>query len=393
MSRGGSLAMLAHAWSSLGRRPGKAVALGVGLALAVAVLAAVLFLADALQAEADRGLAVVPDLVVQRLVAGRPVPVERGDRDVVAGHASVERAALRVWGYVFLPALKGNVTLVGAKTPGDALSVSSAVLAEGRTFVPGAHEMIIGKRLAALLGLRPGDLFPIPSANAKASPLTVVGLFASSVELYTADVILCDEADARALLLLGPDAATDVAVWVVRPDEARVVARAALGAIPGARVIDKALLGRVHALVYGRRAGIVLAATIPALVALFVLAWDRGSGLGPDERREIAVLKAVGWSTRDVLATKLFESLLVGVAGTTTGLVLAYAWVFLLGAPGLRPALAGFSVLYPEVPLTPMVDPTELVAIVTAVLGPFVGLGIFPAWRAATMDPMEAMRG
>jgi ABC-type lipoprotein release transport system permease subunit len=123
------------------------------------------------------------------------------------------------------------------------------------------------------------------------------------------------------------------------------------------------------------------------------LAWDRASGLAPDERKEIAILKAVGWSTRDVLGAKMLEALLVGGAGTALGLLIAYAWVFLLGAPGLRPAIVGWSVLYPDAPLTPMVDPAQLVAIALCVLAPFVALSIVPAWRAAGIDPMEAMRG
>jgi ABC-type lipoprotein release transport system permease subunit len=67
--------------------------------------------------------------------------------------------------------------------------------------------------------------------------------------------------------------------------------------------------------------------------------------------------------------------------------------VFLLGAPGLRAAIAGWSVLYPEGALTPEVDVAQLLAITLAVLGPFVGLSIVPAWRAASLDPMESMRG
>ena len=63
----------------------------------------------------------------------------------------------------------------------------------------------------------------------------------------------------------------------------------------------------------------------------------------------------------------------MGALATGVGLLLAYAWVFWLGAPGLRPTLVGWSVLYPEGPLTPMVDLTELLGITLAVLGPFVG--------------------
>ncbi|HVJ93318.1 MAG TPA: FtsX-like permease family protein, partial [Labilithrix sp.] len=186
--------------------------------------------------------------------------------------------------------------------------------------------------------------------------------------------------------------ATDIAVTVANPAETRVVARTILDRIPGARVIERDLLERVYHLAYGRRAGLVLGASIPALLALFVLAWDRASGIGADERREIAILKAVGWSTADVLWAKLFESILVGAAATALGLLLGYLWVFWLGAPGLRPALVGWSVLYPRASLTPVVDVAQLLGISLAVLGPFVLLSVVPAWRAATTDPLDAMR-
>jgi ABC-type lipoprotein release transport system permease subunit len=223
--------------------------------------------------------------------------------------------------------------------------------------------------------------------------MKLVGTFDSRLDLWTADVVLCDEDDARALLGVPDGEAIDVAVTLGNPQEARIVAATIVDALPGTRAIERDLLARVYHLAYGRRAGLVLGATIPALLALLVLAWDRASGASPDERREIAILKAIGWSTRDVLWAKLLESLLVGAAATALGLLLAYAWVFWVGAPGLRPALVGWSVLYPKSSLTPAVDVAQLVGITLAVLGPFALLSVVPAWRAASVDPVESMRG
>ena len=109
------------------------------------------------------------------------------------------------------------------------------------------------------------------------------------------------------------------------------------------------------------------------MLALFVLAWDRASGLGPDEKKEIAILKAVGWSSSDVLWAKLYESLLVGASATAAGLA-ARVRVGLPagGAWRCAAAIAGWSVLYPEGVLTPEVDVAELLAIALTVLGPFV---------------------
>jgi lipoprotein-releasing system permease protein len=392
MSARSTVSLLGYAMGALARRRAKSLALGGGLAFAVALVAAVLFLASALRAEADRARLALPDVLVQRLIAGRPATITVAEAAKLTDIASVRAVRPRVWGYVFMPDLQGNVTVIGVPKSVPSLDDVHGTISEGRDRRPGQHEMVVGAALAKFLGLHVGDSLALPSAKATA-PLLLVGTFASSVEGYTNDVVACDEEDARAVLDVPSDAATDLAIDVVNPAEARVVARTILSRLPGTRVVERELLGRVYALAYGRRAGLVLAALVPAFLALLVLAWDRASGLAPDEKKEIAILKAVGWSSADVLWAKLYESLLVGAAATASGLVLAYGWVFLLGAPGLRAAIAGWSVLYPEGALTPEADVAQLLAITLAVLGPFVGLSIVPAWRAASLDPMESMRG
>ena len=386
------LSILGFALRALSRRKARAFALGGGLAFAVALVAAVIFMTEALRGEAERAHAAHPDIVVQRLVGGRPTTISAAEVAKIADIPSVRSVTPRVWGYFFLPSLQGNVTIIGTPKGGQTLTIANGVLAEGRDITLGEHEMIAGAELATFLGLRPGDELGLPSWNLDAHALKLVGTFRSSLDLYTADVIICDEDDARALLDLPRGDATDLAVTLSNTAEARVVARTITERLPGARVIERDLLARVYHLAYGRRAGFVLGASIPAILALLVLAWDRASGLGPDERKEIAVLKAVGWSTSEVLWAKLFESLLVGASATALGLLLGYAWIFWLGAPGLRPALVGWSVLYPRAALTPAVDFAQLLGISLSVMGPFALLSVVPAWKAATTDPLETMR-
>jgi ABC-type lipoprotein release transport system permease subunit len=385
--------LLAFALGALARRKARSLALGGGLVFAVALVAAVIFLTESLRAEAERARAAQPDVVVQMLVGGRPTTIASSVAKELSDIPSVRSVTPRVWGYVFLPSLQGNVTIVGVPAGAPVISRANGVLAEGRDVEPGNHEMIAGAELSKFLGMRPGDALGLPTANAQAHALRLVGTFRSSLDLWSADVVLCDEDDARELLGMPRDAATDLAVVLSNPAEARIVARTIVDRIPQARVLERDLLARVYHLAYGRRAGLVLGASIPALLALFVLAWDRASGVGPDERKEIAILKAVGWSTSDVLAAKLFESVLVGAAATALGLLFGYAWVFWFGAPGLRPALVGWSVLYPRAALTPAVDVAQLLGITAAVLGPFVLLSIVPAWRGSTADPLDQMRG
>jgi lipoprotein-releasing system permease protein len=394
MSIRSHLALLAYAFGALGRRKRRTVALAGGLATTIALFLAVLFATGALNADAERARGVQPDIVAQKLVGGRPGLIEPELATFVRSLPGVRSAVPRVWGYVFLPAVQANVTIVGRRAGTADLGKVAGALASGRDMAPGEKGVaLVGAGLARLLRIGEGDLLSLPSPREDAPPLKVVGTFDSAVELYTSDVLLTDADDARTILDVPSGRATDIAIELHNPEEATIVARAIVEKAPGTRIVDKRLLSRSYRVMYGRRAGVVLAAALPALLAMLIVAWDRTAGLGADERAEIAVQKAVGWSTADVLYAKLYESWLVGAGAAVAGGLLAYAWVFLLGAPGLRQVFAGWSVLYPETPLTPSIDPAEVLAVVCATVAPYVAVSILPAWRAAIMDPMVGLRG
>jgi ABC-type lipoprotein release transport system permease subunit len=223
--------------------------------------------------------------------------------------------------------------------------------------------------------------------------MEVVGAFRDESALRTADLLVTSEGDARALLGVPEGMATDVAIRLGNPDEAAVVSALVQERLPGARVLEKRLLRRTYELTFDERGGLVAAMGLPALVALLLLAWERLTGLSEGERREIGVLKAIGWETSDVLTARTMESALLALAGTALGVLLAYLFVFVAEAPGLRDALFGWSALYPRFRLTPAVDAAEVLTLLGAVVVPYVAVSLVPAFRAATLDPDRAMRG
>jgi ABC-type lipoprotein release transport system permease subunit len=391
-------AILAFALGSLARRGGKNLAVGAGLAFVTTLLASVLLVTSALQAEHAAARGSLPDLIVQRTVAGRPALVDPAQAAEVASLPGVRRVRPRVWGYLFYPALPGNLTLVGLPEDADdlppALEASRDLAFEGRA-PRRAGEVALGAALAERLAVGRGDEvgFPPPGTEGSFRFLRVVGTFVSSSALRTADVALMAEADARLLLGVPEGQATDLAVDLTTPLEAGVIAERVGGMFPGARVVDRSLLGRVYALTFGTRGGLVAAMLLPALAAFLLLAWDRLTGLDARERREIGVLKAVGWGTGDVLASRLWENGVIAAGGVGVGLVLAYAYVHLLRAPGLAGAILGWSELYPPFTLVPSLDLGVLATVVGVLVVPFVAVGLVPAWRAAMRDPHESLRG
>ena len=379
------IALVALAVDRLWSRRARSALLVLAFASAIALLTAYLFLRDALVAHADRVRADMPALVLSEMTAGRPRTVPLAQRARLGDIASLGSVTPRVWGYLFSPALQGNLVVIGSG-PG------SLPVAQGHD-LDGPGQMVLGKNLADALGLRLGDRLALPSPYGATPALALVGILRAEHDLLAGDALFTDDVAARALLGVPADEATDFAVEVKNPAERAVVARTLVERIPGARVIERDSLGRMYAVAYGWRSGLATICLAPAFLALLLLAADRTSALSARERREIALQKALGYSTREVLLVRLCESLLVAEAGIALGFAAAWLWVFQAGAVGLRHALFGFGVLQPSLRLDPATPPSALLAVSLVALVPYAGLAAFSAWRVATRDPTATLRG
>jgi putative ABC transport system permease protein len=96
-----------------------------------------------------------------------------------------------------------------------------------------------------------------------------------------------------------------------------------------------------------------------------------------ERTREIGIMKAVGAKKREVIQLFIVESLILGIIGAILGVILG------LGVGYLALTIPGW----------PMVVPYDWMGIAVAV-GILVGVlaGIYPAWRGARVDPIEALR-
>src|SRR5512138_429837 len=117
-------ALLEFGLASLLRRPGKAAVLCAVLTLIVFLLSSLAFLRSSVRLEARIMLRDVPDLVVQRMVAGRQELLTAEAAPAVRGVPGVARVTERLWGYYYDPAAGANYTVVvpafSAPLPGQA---------------------------------------------------------------------------------------------------------------------------------------------------------------------------------------------------------------------------------------------------------------------------------
>ncbi|WP_333655549.1 FtsX-like permease family protein [Dissulfurispira sp.] len=78
-----------------------------------------------------------------------------------------------------------------------------------------------------------------------------------------------------------------------------------------------------------------------AVAAFIIFAWDRATGLSAKERKEIGILKAIGWETSDVILMKFWEGAVVSLSAFFAGIILSYIHVFFTSSSLFKPVLMG----------------------------------------------------
>lgn len=380
------LKILEYALASLWRRPGKTTAILVVYTLMITVLATVLLLTHALRTEAVTLLDAAPELVVQNTMGGRHELIPTAAAEKVAAIPGVGAVTPRVWGYYYDSLTGANYTLLGIDATDPALE-----LLDGR--LPRQDgECAIGAGVAAARRVGIDDDLILIDAGNIGTIFTITGVFRAESRLLTEDLLVMPKDVLRRFFGMPGHLATDLAVQVHNPGEIDTVAGKVTRLLPGSRPISRNELLRTYQAVFDWRGGMLLALFASALLAFCIMAWDKATGLSAGERREIGILKAVGWDTADVLLLKAWEGLSVSLLAFLLGFTFAFTLVFWWGAPLLAGVLRGWSVLFPELRPTPYVDLYQIITLAFLTIVPYVASTVIPAWRAAITDPDEVMR-
>jgi len=134
---------------------------------------------------------------------------------------------------------------------------------------------------------------------------------------------------------------------------------------------------------------IVLVAALNIISGLIMLVKDKGS--------DIAILRTMGASQGAIMRVFLITGAAIGVVGTLTGLVVGL--VICLNIESIRQFLSWLTnteLFSPELyflsRLPAEIDVGETVAVVVMALTLSFLATLYPSWRAARLDPVEALR-
>ncbi len=264
----------------------------------------------------------------------------------------------------------------------------------------------IGRRLADQLSIRAGDNITLVAPRGAVTPMgttprikpyKVAAVFEIGMSEYDSTMVFMPLAEAQAYFNRANDV-TAIEIYTVNPDRVeqyrKLVTEAAGRPIYlvdwrqrnstffNALQVERNVMFLILTL-------IVLVAALNIISGLIMLVKDKGS--------DIAILRTMGASQGAIMRVFLITGAAIGVVGTLTGLVVGL--VVCLNIESIRQFLSWLTnteLFSPELyflsKLPAEIDVGETVAVVVMALTLSFLATLYPSWRAARLDPVEALR-
>ncbi|MBS0959441.1 lipoprotein-releasing ABC transporter permease subunit [Acetobacter thailandicus] len=383
----------------------------IGIALGVATLIIVMAVMNGFQSELmDRILGLNGDLTVYgsgRTISQYEEVVKRVKTvpDVTSATPLIEGQVLISSGQFNSGAIVHGMTKQGLT---DLKDVSSSLIAGSLDKFEGPDAVIVGVSLASKAGLYIGSPVTLISPEGAATAFGtvprirtyhVVAIFDAGVNDYNSGYVFMPLHAAQVYFKM-PDQITQIQVMVKDAQNIRGVTHQIVNAVGdpnGLRVLDwtnanNALFGAVQVeqnVMFLILTLIILVAAFNVISSLIMMVKDK--------TRDIAVLRTIGASRGAIMRIFLMCGASVGVTGTLAGTVLGV--VFSLNIERIRQflqSLSGTNLFNPEVyfltrlPARLIWGQVAEVMIMALVLSLLATL--YPSWRAARTDPVEALR-
>ena len=291
--------------------------------------------------------------------------------------------------------IRGNKTIMGNVLSGDMNSVA-----------PGSGKVAIGSRLADTLGAYPGSQITLWNPEGRSTVVgtvprevtyTVGAVFEIGVYDYDKAFVLLPMQDAQELLLMG-DQVGMVEIQTTNPDKVQEITAPLQRVVQGRGIITdwRQMNAALFQALEVERVAMFVVLSLIVLVAVFNILSSLIM-LVRAKTRDIAILRTMGSSRRGMMKVFVTVGVTIGSLGIVLGAILAAIFLyFRQNVVNAIQAITGQNLWDPSVrfltDLPSKPDPFEVAAIVIIALVLSFLSTLYPAYKAASTDPVQVLR-
>jgi len=358
------------------------------------LLSSVLFISSSMKSSILGGLKYQPDFIIQKVQGGGRVNAPLEWIDKLVDMYGIKSVTARVYGrYYFSPKHESSL-IVGVDFMDEQSHKGLRKLMDKTNLKDflGSNNMLVGQGVYRYLKSHfypKSYSFLTPKGDFK--KVNIFQVLNPDSSLISNDMIIMPIDMAREILGVDEDHVSDIALNVPNDDEWSSIADKIASLYYDIRVITKQDVHRVYENLFNYKGGLFLVLFLISMVTFVLILYQRYSMTYSTEKREIGLLRALGWSISDVLKLKFIQTLFIVIISFVVGVSMAYIYVFMFDAPLLIDIFMGSSNLSNDVRLTPIVDFSVLSTILLIYSVPFVAAVLIPVWKISVTDPKEAM--
>ncbi len=360
----------------------------------ISLLSSVLFLSSSLQQTLMSSLDKQADFTITRVEAGRPIntPVEWVDNMLEIN--GVSKVSSRIYGRYFYEPRANSFLVVGVDFFDEQSSRELTKLIDGidlKEFLS-KDNMLVGEAVNDFLTKHYyKDKFSFKLSDGTFKKVNIFKLLPKQSNLIANDMIIVPIELAREIFGMQENEVTDIMLNVKNDAEwDNIISKIHLE-FYDVRVIEKREIKKAYENLYNYKGGLFLILYLVTIVTFILILYQRYSMVYSTERKEIGILRAIGWSIKDILKLKFYENLLIVMVSFILGVVFAYIFVFVFDAPLLSQIFLGSDNLENSVSFMPILNFGVLGSIFLFYAIPFLAAVLIPAWKIAATPAKEAM--
>ena len=363
--------------------------------LIVFLSSSILFISNTLKKEIFTTLKNQSDFVIQKINSGKSqyTPISWiEDFKEISGVKNIQQ---RVYGqYYFMPE-DVYFTIVGIDLfeEGSSKNIKELLEVLNISEFLQSDSMIIGNGIKKLFDkYKYINSYDFKLFNNDLKEIKIFKDLPQKANLVANDLIIMDINLAKEILNIKEDEATDIVLNVPNNLERANVKDQLILKHSNTRILQKENLKKEYENMFNYKGGIFLILFIIVILTFTLILYQRYSMISLGDKKEIGILKAVGWSIKDILKLKIMENFIVAFMAFIIGIILSYIFVFILNAPILKNVFIGSQNLQNDFIFNANIQIDSLITLFLFFMIPFLSAVLIPVWKVAIIDSTQSMK-
>jgi len=361
----------------------------------VMFLSSFLFMADSIKNNIKLTIDNQADFVLQRIISGKVVDTPVAWVDEMLSINGISTITPRVYGKYFFEPAEHYFTIVGVdffdkqvlknlKQIVNNIDIEKFLLKENMIIGDGVKKFFDYYEYFDYYSFRPPDR--------SIKRVYIYDKFNNSTNIVSSDMIIVDIETAKTILGIEEGKCTDIVFNVPNSQENQTIINKLRINYFDSRIIHKTDLDKNYTKFFNYQSSLFLILYGIAIITFMLILYQRYSIINSTDKKNIGVLRSLGWSVDNIIKLKIYENMIIFVSSFILGLVLSYIYVFIFNAPILQYIFFGFNNLDVNISLTPTINFTMISMLFFIYIVPIIFSILIPVWRIATINPSESMK-